>query len=74
MSTQMYGVIEILMFFGGILGFCFYQLRAIRRSREADEALRRQGLDPAEVERGRNEKPSREDVFWNTVTKPRPKR
>ncbi|MGF1552699.1 MAG: hypothetical protein ACFBWO_09390 [Paracoccaceae bacterium] len=71
MSTAMYGVIEILMFFGGILGFCWYQLHSLRRSRERDAELRARGIDPADAERGRNEKPSREDVFWNTVAKPR---
>ncbi|MEM6973101.1 MAG: hypothetical protein AAF577_09875 [Pseudomonadota bacterium] len=69
MSTAAYGVIEILMFFGGILAFCWYQLHSIKKLRREDQEARNRGEDPVAA---RAEKPrSGEDIFWDTLAKKR---
>lgn len=63
MSTMAYGIIEIVLFFGGILAFCLYQLHCLRKSREnggTDD-------DPAVAPN----KKSGEDIFWDTLAKKR---
>ncbi|MEL6574643.1 MAG: hypothetical protein AAFU72_14415 [Pseudomonadota bacterium] len=71
MSTALYGIIEIVIFFGGVMGFALYQLWAIKKINREDREARARGEDPAERERGKNSR-TREDVFWDTITKPRP--
>ncbi|MEM7497775.1 MAG: hypothetical protein AAF371_07255 [Pseudomonadota bacterium] len=72
MSTELYGIIEIVMFFGGVMGFAVYQLWAIKKMNREDREARERGEDPAEKARVKNSR-TREDVFWDTITKPRPK-
>ncbi|MEM9971028.1 MAG: hypothetical protein AAF762_08005 [Pseudomonadota bacterium] len=69
MSTATYGVIEILVFFGGILGFCWYQLHSIKKSRREDAEARDRGEDPTKKAKGA--KRTGEDIFWDTISKKR---
>ncbi|MEM8759885.1 MAG: hypothetical protein AAGE83_06105 [Pseudomonadota bacterium] len=70
MSTQLYGFIEITIFFGGVMAFAVYQLWAIKKMNREDREARARGEDPAERERGKNSR-TREDIFWDTIAKPR---
>ncbi|MEM7528165.1 MAG: hypothetical protein AAF416_10835 [Pseudomonadota bacterium] len=73
MSTELYGMIELVMFFGGVMGFAGYQLYVIKKSNREDREARERGEDPAERERGKNSRTS-EDVFWDTMLKSKAKR
>ncbi|MEO0819653.1 MAG: hypothetical protein AAF074_04410 [Pseudomonadota bacterium] len=70
MSTEVYALIETVFFFGGIFAFAFWQLHVVRKSIAEDKARKARG-EPPEAERGRNERRSKEDVFWDTVTRKR---
>ncbi|MCL5775733.1 hypothetical protein M1105_01810 [Limibaculum sp. FT325] len=66
MDATIYGLIEIVVFFGGILAFCLWQLRVVRRSIAEDKARNQaDGGQPAPPARR-----SAEDVFWDTVARP----
>ena len=69
MSTAAVGLIEIIAFFGGILAFAWWQVRSLKRSRGEEQRRKEEGLP--EPEPGPR---TRGDIFWDTVTKPRPKR
>ncbi|MEM6488929.1 MAG: hypothetical protein AAF677_11795 [Pseudomonadota bacterium] len=64
MDTATYGMIEIVGFFGGVMGFALYQLRALRKLRE-EEARRAESGEEAP----RPNRKSREDIFWDTLAK-----
>ena len=71
MDMKIYGAIEFIVFFGGVLAFCLWQLRIVRRSIAEDAERKAKGEEAPAATPG---KKSAEDVFWDTVTKPRPKR
>ena len=48
MSSNLLGLIELLLVFGAVFGFGFWQLRSLRRLRERDQ--------------GRHEKPRDDDA------------
>jgi len=69
MDAATYGLIEIIAFFGGAFGFAVWQLRSIKRTRAEDARRKAEGLpDPEPGPRTKG------DIFWDTVTRPRPKR
>lgn len=67
MDATYFGLIEIVLVFGAVLGFCVWQLRTVRRSIAEDKARKEAGAEaPAPPARRRAE-----DVFWDTVTRNR---
>ena len=70
MDMKTYGLIEFVVFFGGVMAFCLWQIRIVRRSIAEDKARKERCEEPPR----REGKRSAEDVFWDTVTRVPPRR
>lgn len=72
MSTEVYGLIEIVAFFGGVMAFGIWQLRSLKKTRAEDaEKAERAARGEAEPDPDPDAKPTKEDVFWREMTRPK---